>query len=320
MGWKEIQPGSGRSHDSKPAGVQPPSPPWARSGNNGRSVPGCIGFLGAYLSGVVLIYRFLPGFLLVSAWFLPVHAAPESFFNKEIQLEVFERGEASGFNAVYKGKTYTASLDADCVLSIQPQQAGEDVGNPIQLWFRVLDAEGYSPLELLKLDKKTKPVIQPKKIGFSGICQDKVRFGLDVAFSEDSVTVSGQLHRGERERPFLVYTMRFPATQSLPVTASPDEIAKATDGSSLILTGEKLLARTYKFSEVVDSMHGVGKAVVTGSWGARKILVNVEKARAAKREGSYFNYSGVALYRGSWSVGRMSSENAPGGPLVLKIE
>jgi hypothetical protein len=262
---------------------------------------------------------FSAAFFLVSSL---VQAAPE--VEKDIQLEVFASGEAKGFNTLYKGKTYTASLNADRLLTVQPMEDGKAVGKPLVLHFGVSETEGGrgERLDLLKLDKKPKPAIQPKKIEIVGTCEDKLRFELEMGFSENAVTVQGEMRKGggKRQHVLLGYHVRFPATHVLPESASPELIAKETDGSMLSLTGQAMPSQTAKFSQIVSSVHGVEKAVVTGSWGARKLTLEMEKSKEVKHPGTFWNYAATALYKGGWALGRAAVDKAPGGPLVLRIE
>ena len=263
-------------------------------------------------------------FLLLPVCSVPLSAAPDAASEKNIQLEVFAAGEAKGLNLLYKGKTYRAQLNADRILTVQPQSEGKDVGKPLQLYFSVAELEGGrgERLDLLKLEKKPKPAIQPKKIEMVGLCEDKVRFELEMVFSEDSVTVQGEMRKGggRRQNVILGYSVRFPSTHTLPATATPDEIAKATEGSTLTLSGEKIPGQSAGFSQIVSSIHGVEKALASGSWGERKIVVEAATTRDAKRVGTFWNYASTALYKGGWAVGRAAVDKSPGGPLVIRIE
>ena len=267
---------------------------------------------------------FAAAFLLLPACSVPLLAAPEPAAEKEVQLEVFSSGEAKGLNLLYKGKTYRAQLSADRMLTVQPQSEGKDVGKPVQLYFNVAELEGGrgESLDLIKLEKKPKPSLQPKKIELVGLCEDKVRFELEMTFSEDSVTVQGEMRKGggKRQHVILGYSVRFPATHTLPATATPDEIAKATDGTTLTLSGEKIPGQSAGFSQIVSSIYGVEKALASGSWGERKIVVESATTRDAKRVGTFWNYASTALYKGGWAVGRAAVDKSPGGPLVLRVE
>ena len=132
-----------------------------------------------------------------------------------------------------------AFLDADRNLKVQPRENGQNVGRPISLRFLGQDVQDgrTQRVEIVSLQRKPQPAMQPKEVVMGGQMEDKIRFEMEIGFTEDSITMEGELHLGSvrRKNVYLSYGAFFPGSHQLPPNSAESVIQSATAGAKLIL-------------------------------------------------------------------------------------
>ncbi len=257
----------------------------------------------------------------------PVFAADEKVDPaKSPVLDVFPSGDWKGFNAVFQAKDFDATLDKDRVLRIQPKQDGKNVGAPVVIRFSAyFPFDGQSRVrELVSLQKRPAPAMQPRKIEFAGQFEQKIRFTFSMQFSEKGVTVEGDVQDppGLKYPTVLAYAAYFTASHQIPPTAAPEEIKKQTEGCTMKFIDAKRQSDLKQFWEIEKTRSGtVAAAEVTGPWGARRVITEMPGTpKNAHRIGNFGNYLNTAFYKGGWYFSRGATDKVPGGPITVRVE
>ncbi len=130
------------------------------------------------------MHRFLAlvlSFLILCA---RAYAAEVADAAKSPVLDVFPSGPWMGMNAVFQAKEFDATLDKDRVLRIQPKVDGKNVGSPVLVRFNAAYTYDQRSIgrDLVSLEKRPAPAMQPKKIEFAGHYEQKVKFTLTMQF------------------------------------------------------------------------------------------------------------------------------------------
>lgn len=245
---------------------------------------------------------------------------------KRPELDTFASGQWKGLNAVYQAKNYDAFFTKDMVLRIQPKQDGKAVGPVLVVEFLayyILD-QRHVRRDLVSLDKKPAPAMQPRKIDLAGHYEEKVKFKHAITFSERGVTAEGDAldPAGIKHPTYYAYWVRFPASHEIPRETPEEEMKKATDGHSVVFFDAKRKKETFGYWQAVQSRgNGILEAEVAGAWGPRKISIEVPPtAKNARRIGTFWNYAVSRFYMGGWHLGRVAADKVEGGPLSVKIE
>ena len=85
--------------------------------------------------------------------------------------------------------------------------------------------------DLVSLEKRPAPAMQPKKIEFAGQYEKKVRFSFSIEFSEKGVTVEGDM----KDPPVIkyptvfAYAAYFTASHQIPPATPPEEVRQLTE-------------------------------------------------------------------------------------------
>jgi hypothetical protein len=241
-------------------------------------------------------------------------------------LDTFPSGQWKGMNAVFQAKNFDATLDKDRILRIQPKLDGKNTGMPVLVRFNAYFSRDGSSFgrDLLSLEKRPAPAMQPKKVEFAGHYEQKIKFTFSIEFSERGVTVEGDV----KDPPVikypttLAYAAYFGATHQIPKETPPEEIKQLTEGHTVKFTDAKRQSDTRQFWEVIQSRpNAVATGEVSGPWGSRRVIVDMPAtARNGKRIGNYGNYTVTAFYRGGWWFSRGATDKVEGGPLTVRVE
>ena len=241
-------------------------------------------------------------------------------------LEVFTSGEAQGFNSVFKGRRFTAKLGPDRVLCLQMRDDAGEIGKPVQVRCVVFDGSQdrqYSRLRLTAFQRSPKPSIQPQKVEYVGEFEGHVRVQILFSFSENSVSVSGEISApGALKRSIGFHNMvTFPATHTFPAGTAEAQIAAATGSSTLRLLckGEAAKSGDYAYSSILSSTRGVSRALLNGPWGGVGLALDMPTSKMSPHGGSFWNYSNVPLYKGGWSIGASARDGVSSGPLTISV-
>ena len=241
-------------------------------------------------------------------------------------LDVFPSGAWMGMNAVFQAKDFDATLDKDRILRIQPKQDGKNVGPPVLVRFSAyyVDDGQSRPRDLISLEKRPAPAIQPKKVEFAGHYEQKIKFTFFIQFSEKGVTVDGDVidPPGLKHPTILAYADYFSASHQIPATTAPEEIQKQTQGFTVKFTDAKRQSDLKQFWEVEKTRSGVvAAAEVTGPWGSRRVITEMPPTpKNGHRIGNFGNYLVSAFYKGGWYFSRGGTDKLPGGPITVRVE
>lgn len=241
-------------------------------------------------------------------------------------LDAFPSGPWQGKNAVFQAKTFDAILGADRVLMIQPKEDGKNVGPPVRVSFSAYFGRDLRsvPRDLVSLEKKPAPSMQPKKIELAGHYEDKVRFTFTYDFSEDGVTIQGEVKDPPslKTPTVLAYAVVFPAVPKTTVAMTPEEAEPLVSDCSVKLIDGKKQVRSLRFTEFPQpAANSVLRGEVSGLWGPRKVIVDAPPSRKnGERVGNLGNYGSQILFKGGWYFSRGSTEKLDGGPMTVRAE
>jgi hypothetical protein len=241
-------------------------------------------------------------------------------------LDTFPSGPWKGMNAVFQAKAFDATLDKDRVLRIQPKLDGKNIGAPVLVRFNAYYTDDGSSFgrDLITLEKRPAPAMQPKKVEFAGHYEKKIKFTFSIQFSEKGVTVDGDL----KDPPALkhptvfAYAAYFTASHQIPPNTPLDEVKQLTEGYTVKFTDAKRQTETMQFSEVIKSRsNSIASGEVSGPWGSRRVIVEMPPTpKNARRIGNYGNYTVAPLYKGGWYFSRGGTDKVDGGPLTVRVE
>jgi hypothetical protein len=246
--------------------------------------------------------------------------------SKAPELEGFASGPWKGKNAVFQAKNFDAIFGADRLLYIQPKEEGKDAGPPVRVSFSVYYTRDLRSVarELISYEKKPAPSMQPKKLELAGVCSERVRFSFTYEFSEDGITIHGELKEPStvKAASVLGYAVVFPAVPKTTAATTPEEAEPLTSGCELKLVDAKKQAKSLRFTEFPPTTsNSVLHAEVSGLWGTRRVLVDAPPTRKnGERVANLGNYGSQALYKGGWYFSRGSTDKLEGGPLTIRIE
>lgn len=270
--------------------------------------------------------RFLALILSFAIFFSRASAADTPDPAKSPVLDVFPSGQWAGMNTVFQSQNFDATIDKDRILRIQPKQDGKNAGPPVLVRFAatyVFDQRSVAR-DLLTLEKRPAPAMQPKKVEFAGHYEQKVKFILTIQFSDKGVTLDGEVMDPPKPKypTNFGYASHFPVSHQIPATALAEEIRKQTEGFTVKFTDAKRQSQTMQFWEVVQSRSGVIAAgEVTGPWGTRRVITEMPPTpKNGHRIGTYGNYAVSAFYKGGWYFGRVGTDKLPCGPLTIRVE
>lgn len=241
-------------------------------------------------------------------------------------LDVYPSGAWKGMNSVFQAPNFDATLDKDRILRIQPKLDGKNIGAPVLVRFNAYysdDGRSFGR-DLVSLEKRPAPSMQPKKIEFAGHYEKKIRFTFSIQFSENGVTVEGDM----KDPPALkyptvfAYAAYFGASHQIPPTTPPEEIKQLTEGHTVKFTDAKKQTETLQFWEIIQSRpNAVASTEVSGPWGSRRVIVDAPPTQKnARRIGNFGNYAVTAFYRGGWYISRGGTDKVDGGPLTVRVE
>ena len=241
-------------------------------------------------------------------------------------LDVFPSGPWMGMNAVFQAKDFDATLDKDRVLRIQPKLDGKNVGVPVVVRFNAYYNNDGSSIgrDLVSLEKRPAPAMQPKKVDFAGHYEKKITFTFNIRFSEKGVTVEGDMKDppGLKYPTVFAYAVYFPASHQIPAETFADDIRKLTEGHTVKFTDAKRQSDVKQFWEVEKTRPGaVASAEVIGPWGTRRVITEMPATPTnGHRIGNFGNYLVSAFYKGGWYFSRGGTDKVPGGPITVRIE
>jgi hypothetical protein len=245
---------------------------------------------------------------------------------KSPELEVFPSGPWKGMNAVFQARNFDATIDKDRVLRIQPKQDGANIGAAVLVRFSAYytdDGRSYGR-DLISLEKRPAPAMQPKKVEFAGHYDKKVRFSFNIQFSEQGVTVGGEMKDPPliKHPTVLAYAAYFTASHQIPANTPPEEIKQLTGSHTVKFTDAKKQTETKQFWEIEKTRsNAIASAEVSGPWSARRVIVEMPATqRNARRIGNYGNYAVTAFYKGGWYFSRAATDKVEGGPLTVRVE
>ena len=241
-------------------------------------------------------------------------------------LDTFQSGPWMGMNAVFQTKDFDATLDKDRVLRIQPKQDGKAVGTAVVVRFNAYYTSDRSSFgrDLVSLEKRPAPAMQPRKIEFAGHYEQKIKFTFSIHFSEKGVTLEGDL----KDPPALkhptvfAYAAYFTASHQIPPTTPVDEIKRLTEGHTVKFTDAKRQSEVKQFWEVEKSRPGtIASGEVSGPWGSRRVIVEMPPTpKNGRRIGNFGNYAVSAFFKGGWYFSRGGTDKVDGGPLTVRVE
>ena len=245
---------------------------------------------------------------------------------KALELDTFPGGPWTGMNAVFQSKNFDATLDKDRVLRIQPKDDGKNVGVPVLVRFStyyVIDQRSI-PRDMVSIEKKPAPSMQPKKIEIAGTCEQKIKFDVSFHFSERGVTVDGTVKdpQGIKYPSTFAYAAYFTASHQIPKDTPLDEVKSQTAGFTVKFTNAAKQAETMQFWEISQNRSGtVASGEVTGPWGPRRVIAEMPAVRASgARIGTFGNYAVLPFYKGGWYFSRGGTHKVPAGPLTVRVE
>ncbi|MEO6738787.1 MAG: hypothetical protein ABIP20_00950 [Chthoniobacteraceae bacterium] len=272
------------------------------------------------------MHRFLPSAILCLAIYGSAAAAEGPDPAKSTVLDVFPSGPWKDMNSVFQSPNFDATLDKDRVLRIQPKQDGNHVGPPVLVRFNAYYTDdGQSRgRDLVSLDRRPAPAMQPKKVELAGHYEQKIKFTFTIQFSEKGVTVDGDMKDPPKIKypTVFAYAAYFSASHQIPVTTAPEEVKKLTEGHTVRFTDAKRQSQTMQFWEVVPTRPGtIASAEVSGPWGSRRVITELPATpKNGHRIGNFGNYAVTAFYKGGWYFSRGGTDKVPGGPLTVRVE
>lgn len=241
-------------------------------------------------------------------------------------LDVFPAGQWKGMNAVFQTKDFDATLDKDRVMRITPKLDGKPAGMPVIVRFSAyysVDGTTHA-LDMVSLEKRPAPAMQPRKVEFAGHFEKKIKFTFAIQFSEKGVTVEGDVvdPQGLKFPTILAYAAYFSATHQIPPTTFAEEIRKQTEGFTVKFTDAKRQSDVKQFWEVEKTRSGVvASAEVTGPWAARRVICELPPTpKNGHRVGNFGNYLVTPFYKGGWYFSRGGTDKVPGGPITVRVE
>ena len=270
--------------------------------------------------------RSLAPVMLCLALYLHASAADSPDPAKSPVLDVFPSGQWMGMNAVFQAKDFDATLDKDRVLRIQPKQDGKNAGAPVLVRFNAYYSDDGTShgRDLVSLDKRPAPAMQPKKVELAGHCEQKIKFSFTIQFSEKGVTVDGDMKDPPRLKypTVFAYAAYFSASHQIPATAFAEDIRKQTAGCTVKFTDAKRQSELKQFWEVEKPRgNAIASSEVIGPWGARRVIVELPPTpKNGHRIGNYGNYAVTAFYKGGWYFSRGGTDKVPGGPITVRVE
>jgi hypothetical protein len=241
-------------------------------------------------------------------------------------LDVFPDGQWKGMNAVFQAKDFDATLDKDRVMRITPKLDGKPAGMPVLVRFSAYySVDGTSHvLDMVSLEKRPVPAMQPKKVEFAGHFERKIKFTFAIQFSEKGVAVEGDVvdPPGLKYPTIFAYAAYFTATHQIPPTAFAEEIRKLTEGFTVKFTDARRQSDVKQFWEVEKTRPGVvASAEVTGPWATRRVICELPPTpKNGRRAGNYGNYAMTPFYKGGWYFSRGGTDKVPGGPITVRVE
>jgi hypothetical protein len=265
----------------------------------------------------------------VALWLIassPALAADPAAQAKAVDLDGFPSGPWQGANAVYQCPNFDAVLSADRVLRIQPKENGKNVGAPVLVRFNAYFAQDNRSVgrELVSLEKRPAPAMQPKKVELAGHYNEKVRFAVAFTFTDRGVTIDGTIKDppGLKQPTTLAYAAYFSATHQIPPNTPDEEIKKQVAGNSIKLTDAKRQSRSLEFWEISPTLsNAMAVTEVSGPWGGRRVLIDTPATRTnGGRLGNLGNYYNTPFFKGSWYISRGGSDKAAAGPLTVRVE
>jgi len=245
---------------------------------------------------------------------------------KAPELDGFPSGPWQGMNAVYQPKNYDALFTKEMDLRIQPKNDGKAVGAPLLVRFTAYFVSDHRTVrrDLVSLDKRPAPSMQPRKIDLAGQYEQKVKFAHSIAFSERGVTVEGDAKdpAGIKQPTVFAYWVSFPASHQIPKETPEDEVKRLTEGHSITFFDERRKKEVFGYWQALQPRaNAVLEAEVSGQWGPRRIVVEAPPTpKNARRVGNFGNYAVAPFHRGSWYFSRSSTDKVEGGPLTIKVE
>ncbi len=241
-------------------------------------------------------------------------------------LDTFPSGQWKGMNAVFQTKDFDATLDKDRVLRIQPKLDGKAVGAPVIVRFNAYFTRDGSSFgyNLISLEKRPAPAMQPKKIEFAGHFEKKIKFTFNIQLSDKGVTVDGDVSDppGLKQPTVFAYAAYFSASHQIPQNTFAEEIRKLTEGHTVKFTDAQKKSETLEFWAVEKPRgNAIASAEVVGQWGTRRIVCELPAtAKNGHRVGNFGNYLVQAFYKGGWYFSRGGTDKLPGGPITVRVE
>jgi hypothetical protein len=245
---------------------------------------------------------------------------------KAPELDGFPTGPWQGMNAVYQAKNFDAFLMKNMDVRIQPKNNGKAVGAPVLVRFTAYFVSDHRTVrrDLVSLDKRPAPAMQPRRIDLAGQYEHKVKFTHSIAFSERGVTVEGDAKDPAviKQPTVFAYWVSFPASHHIPKETPEAEVKRLTEGHSITFLDAQRKKEAFGFWQAIQPRaNAVLEAEASGQWGPRRIVVEAPPTpKNGRRIGNFGNYAVAPFHRGGWYFSRSATNKVEGGPLTVKVE
>ncbi len=225
------------------------------------------------------------------------------------KLPLFKDGPWKGYNTIFEGSLYDATLNSNGTLVLHPKVNGQRIGKTLQAYlrchYREKDIGRWTHRPIVEFEEAPAPSHSKKgiKIELKGKFADDVSFEVVYDCDEDSISVHGSIKDPPRiKHPSIgrsrIYMM---PTHKPGPEAKTEEIKAMMEGYSLSIRGEKG-TETLPYWKSEKRRNNIRELRIKGPWDTKEIRLEASAVRNREtREteyGVFWLYSNNAPYQG----------------------
>lgn len=230
------------------------------------------------------------------------------------ELPVFTEGPGKGAFAFYTNANFMVSVSEKASITITCLENGKPVGKPILAKWNcsyVVKKKGGSPnRSIVSFDEDYAPVLQPDILTLSGLLQDKVRFGFDLAIKKNTIQIGGWIEDppGLQSPTLFTPIFTFRSSHSFGAQVMVVDQKAAVKDLSLTLTPMKGKSLDLPYGDIPkDYAVPLLSAEIKGPvFGSRRVSLAVNRSQAAEMR---FESNGGPVF-GGFKMSLLKKDNA----------
>lgn len=216
------------------------------------------------------------------------------------KLPTVPEGKYKGKHAVVETPDYTAEMDENGHLTVQPMEDGEAVGKSfpwyIRFYYRNKKLRRREGRGIVRFENPPKPARNPDEINLKGVLKQGVTFEMKFEFDRDRIAVSAGWEDPDdiKYATYLRMRVQIPPSHDIPPHVRQAKREEMLDGY-VVETEEEVEGRSkdfaYPYYDFLHSHGPVEELIIKGPYGGRAVKFEPDrKAKGQMRTWIYHNF------------------------------